>query len=308
MLLLNRRGFSSFVACRACGERVQCVNCSVTLTYHRRDRRLLCHYCNYAEKVPSVCPKCQSEHIHFLGVGAERAEDELHQDFPTARIARLDRDTATGKKQVEAILNGFRERNFDMLVGTQMIAKGHDIPNVTLVGIINADIGLGMPDFRAAERTFQLLTQAAGRAGRGDLPGIVLIQTTNPDHYAVRHAAAQDYEKFYEQEIQFRRAMRYPPFAALANIVVRHEKQEQAMKMSAELGNLIEPAPEGIKMLGPAQAPVERLKTEYRYQLLLKASSRTKLNELLGRLRRYAIEQKWNATSLILDVDPLSLM
>ena len=308
MLLLNRRGFSSFVTCRACGERVQCVNCSVTLTFHRRDRRLLCHYCNYAEKVPSVCPKCQSEHIHFIGVGSEKAEDELHRDFPTARIARLDRDTAGGKKQFETILNSFRERSFDVLVGTQMIAKGHDIPNVTLVGIVNADIGLGMPDFRAAERTFQLLTQAAGRAGRGDLPGIVLIQTTNPDHYAVRHAAAQDYAKFYEQELQFRRAMRYPPFSALANLLIRSEKQEQAMKMSAELGQLIEPAPEGIKMLGPAQAPVERLKTEYRYQILLKAASRTKLNELLAKLRAYSVEQKWSATSLVIDVDPLSLM
>ena len=308
MLLLNRRGFSSFVTCRACGERVQCVNCSVTLTYHRRDRRLLCHYCNYAEKVPSVCPKCQSDHIHFIGVGSEKAEEELHRDFPTARIARLDRDTAGGKKQFENILNGFREHSFDILVGTQMIAKGHDIPNVTLVGIVNADIGLGMPDFRAAERTFQLLTQAAGRAGRGELPGIVLIQTTNPDHYAVRHAAAQDYAKFYEQELQFRRAMRYPPFTAMANLLVRSEKQEQAMKMSAELGRLIEPAPEGIKMLGPAQAPVERLKTEYRYQILLKASSRVKLNELLARLRNYAIEQKWGPTSLVIDVDPLSLM
>ena len=308
MLLLNRRGFSSFVTCRACGERVQCVNCSVTLTFHKRDRRLLCHYCNYAEKVPSVCPKCSSDHIYFMGVGSEKAEDELHRDFPTARIARLDRDTASGKKQFENILNGFREHNFDILVGTQMIAKGHDIPNVTLVGIINADIGLGMPDFRAAERTFQLLTQAAGRAGRGELPGIVLIQTTNPDHYAVRHSAAQDYEKFYEQELAFRRAMRYPPFSALANLLVRSEKQEQAMKMSAELGRLIEPAPEGIKMLGPALAPVERLKTEYRYQILLKAASRVKLNELLARLRQYALDQKWSATALVIDVDPLSLL
>lgn len=308
MLLLNRRGFSSFVACRACGERVQCVNCSVTLTFHRRDRRLLCHYCNYAEKVPTICPKCQSDKINFLGVGSERVEEELHRDFPTARIARLDRDTANGKKQFETILNGFRERSFDILVGTQMIAKGHDIPNVTLVGVVNADIGLGMPDFRAAERTFQLLTQAAGRAGRGDRPGIVLIQTTNPDHYAVRHAAAQDYGKFYAEELQFRRAMRYPPFSALANLLVRSEKQEQAMKMSAELGRLIEPAPEGIKMLGPAQAPVERLKTEYRYQILLKSASRPKLNELLAKLRQYALEQKWNATSLVIDVDPLSLL
>ena len=196
MLILNRRGFSSFVACRACGERLQCVNCSVTLTFHRRDRRMLCHYCNYAERVPTTCPKCQSEHLHFLGTGSEKVEDELHRDFPEARIARLDRDTVTAKKKFEQILSGFREGNYDILVGTQMIAKGHDIPNVTLAGIVNADIGLGLPDFRAAERTFQLLTQSAGRAGRGALPGIVLIQTINPDHYAVRYAAAQDYNGF----------------------------------------------------------------------------------------------------------------
>ncbi|MGA2591137.1 MAG: primosomal protein N', partial [Bryobacteraceae bacterium] len=173
IILLNRRGFSSFVACRSCGERVQCANCSVTLTFHRRDRRLLCHYCSYAERVPTHCPKCQSEHIYFLGVGSEKVEEELHREFPTARIARLDRDTATAKRQYEAILQGFRERSYDILVGTQMIAKGHDIPNVTLVGVVSADVGLGLPDFRAAERTFQLLTQVAGRAGRGSLPGIV---------------------------------------------------------------------------------------------------------------------------------------
>ena len=160
------------------------------MTYHRRDRRLLCHYCNYAEKVPTLCPKCGSEHLHFLGIGSERVEEELHRDFPQARIARLDRDTVTGKRQFETILHGFREGDYDILVGTQMIAKGHDIPNVTLVGVVSADVGLGMPDFRAAERTFQLLTQVAGRAGRGNLPGIVLIQTINPDHYAVRLASA----------------------------------------------------------------------------------------------------------------------
>src|SRR5437773_11421777 len=204
MILLNRRGFSAFVACRACGERIQCRNCAVTLTYHRRDRRLLCHYCNYAEREPRVCPKCQSEHIYFLGQGSERVESELHREFPRAHIARLDRDTVTGRRRYETILQGFRERSFDVLVGTQMIAKGHDIPNVTLVGVISADIGLNLPDFRAAERTFQLLTQVAGRAGRGDLPGIVLVQTINPDHYAVRMAAMQDYQAFYEKELNFR--------------------------------------------------------------------------------------------------------
>ena len=308
MLLLNRRGFSSFVTCRSCGERMECINCSVTLTYHRRDRRMLCHYCNYAQKVPSVCQKCGSEHLHFIGVGSERVEEELHQNFPEARIARLDRDTVAGKRHFETILHGFRDGDFDILVGTQMIAKGHDIPNVTLVGIVSADIGLGMPDFRAAERTFQLLTQAAGRAGRGDRPGIVLIQTINPDHYAVRYASGQDYQGFYEKELQFRRLMRYPPFSALANVLVRSEKQEDALAMSTELGRLLDPAPEGLKVLGPAEAPVSKLKREYRYQLLIKAASRKRLNEILQQLRRFAHERKWNPTALVIDVDPLTLL
>ncbi|MGB7759662.1 MAG: primosomal protein N' [Bryobacteraceae bacterium] len=308
IVLLNRRGFSSFVACRACGERVQCVNCSVTLTFHKRDRRLLCHYCGYAEKVPSVCPKCSSDHVYFLGVGSERVEEELHRAFPAARIARLDRDTVTGKRQYETILDGFREGSFDILVGTQMIAKGHDIPNVTLVGVVSADVGLGMPDFRAAERTFQLLTQVAGRAGRGNLPGIVLIQTINPDHYAVRMAAAQNYGAFYEKELEFRRAMRYPPFTAMANLLVRADKKELALRMSAELGMLLTPPPEKLRVMGPAEAPVPRLKAEYRYQLLIKSASRVALNALLQKVRIFAIERKWPATALVIDVDPLSLL
>jgi primosomal protein N' (replication factor Y) len=308
IVLLNRRGFSSFVACRACGERIQCMNCSLTLTYHKRDRRLLCHYCGYAEKVPSVCPKCSSEHIYFLGLGSERVEEELHQAFPTARIARLDRDTVTGKRQYETILHDFREGHYDLLVGTQMIAKGHDIPNVTLVGVVSADIGLGMPDFRAAERTFQLLTQVAGRAGRGNVPGIVLVQTINPDHYAVRMAAAQDYQAFYEKELTFRRMMHYPPFSAMANILVRSEKKEMAMRMSADLGMALTPPPEKLKVMGPAEAPVPRLKNEYRYQFLIKAASRKTLNELLQRIRSFALDRKWGATALVIDVDPLTLM
>jgi primosomal protein N' (replication factor Y) len=308
MLLLNRRGFSSFVACRACGEKLECVNCAVTLTYHRRDRRMLCHYCNYAQKVPSVCPQCGSEYLNFIGTGSEKVEEELHRDFPTARIARMDRDTVSGKRHFETILHTFREGDSDILVGTQMIAKGHDIPNVTLVGVVSADVGLGLPDFRAAERTFQLLTQAAGRAGRGDLPGIVLIQTINPEHYAIRYASEQNYSGFYEKEIQFRKLMRYPPFSALANVLVRSQKQEEALALSTELGRLLDPAPEGLKVLGPAEAPVSRLKSEFRYQLLIKAIDRKRLNETLRELRRFTQVQKWNATALVIDVDPLTLL
>ena len=308
IILLNRRGFSSFVACRSCGERVECINCSLTLTYHKRDRRLLCHYCGYAERVPSGCPKCASEHIYFLGLGSERVEEELHQAFPTARIARLDRDTVKGKRQYETILQDFREGNYDILVGTQMIAKGHDIPNVTLVGVVSADVGLGMPDFRASERTFQLLTQVAGRAGRGSVPGIVLIQTINPGHYAIRMAAAQDYQAFYEKELAFRRMMHYPPFSAMANVLLRSEKKELAMRMSTEVGTLLTPCPEKLRIMGPAEAPVPRLKKEYRYQFLVKAASRKSLNELLQRIRGFAVERKWGATALVIDVDPLSLL
>jgi primosomal protein N' (replication factor Y) len=255
-----------------------------------------------------VCPKCQSDKIYFLGVGSERVEEELHRAFPAARVARLDRDTVTGKRQYETILQDFREGNYDILAGTQMIAKGHDIPNVTLVGVVSADIGLGMPDFRAAERTFQLLTQVAGRAGRGSLPGIVLVQTINPDHYAVRLAAAQDYQAFYEKELNFRRMMMYPPFSAMANVLVRSEKKEMAMRMSSDLGFLLNPPPEKLRIMGPAEAPVPRLKSEYRYQFLVKAASRKALNELLQRIRNYALEHKWGATALVIDVDPLTLM
>jgi len=308
MLLLNRRGFACFAACRACGHRIECIHCAVTLTYHRRDHRLLCHYCNYAQRPPSVCPNCSSEHIYFIGTGSERVEEELHRHFPKARIARMDRDTVSGRRQYETILAAFREGRFDILVGTQMIAKGHDIPNVTLVGVVSADVGLGMPDFRAAERTFQLLTQVAGRAGRGELPGTVLIQTINPDHYAIRFAAAQNYELFYQKEIQFRRLMRYPPFSVLANVLLRSPRREEALKRSAELSERLTPPPEGLKILGPAEAPVPKLKNEYRYQLLIKAAGRKALGETLHALRRYALEQSWPATALVIDVDPVSLL
>ncbi len=308
MLLLNRRGFSSFMACRACGERLLCTNCSVVLTHHRRDRRMLCHYCGYAEKIPLECPKCGSDYIQFLGSGSERVEEELHQQLPAARIARLDRDSARGKGAFERILHAFREGQIDILVGTQMIAKGHDVPNVTLVGVVLADIGLSMPDFRAAERSFQLLTQAAGRAGRGDTPGRVVVQTLNPDHYAVRFAAQQDYEGFYRKEIEFRKWLRYPPFAALANVLVRAEKQEDVLRMASALGMMLNPPPPGLRVMGPAEAPMLRLKNEFRYQILLKAASRAVLREVVNQARAFAEKDKWSATALVIDVDPISLM
>ncbi len=308
IILLNRRGFSTNVVCRGCGHRMECQNCSVTLTYHRGEARLVCHYCNYVEAVPKKCPKCQSEYIYFVGTGAEKVEDALRQRFPKARIARLDRDTVRGRDHYETVLQAFRERSYDILVGTQMIAKGHDIPNVTLVGVVSADVGLGIPDFRAAERSFQLLTQVAGRAGRGDRPGQVVLQTLNPEHYAVRFAAAQDYDGFYRKELNFRRLMHYPPFTAMASLLVRSKKLEEALTLSGRLGQDLRDLPEGVRMLGPAAAPVVRLKTDYRYQFLLKASNRKLLSEVLQRARNFALRENWPATALVVDVDPLSLM
>jgi primosomal protein N' (replication factor Y) len=308
ILILNRRGFSTFVACRSCGARLECQNCAVTLTFHRRDQRMLCHYCGYAEKVPTTCARCGSDHIYFLGTGSEKVEDELHRDFPGARIARMDRDTVSTRHQFEKILHGFRERAYDLLVGTQMLAKGHDIPNVTFVGLINADIGLALPDFRAAERTFQLLTQAAGRAGRGEIPGLVMMQTINPEHYAIRCAAAQDYASFYAKEIEFRRLMRYPPFAALANLLVRSADEESAERMASQLGTFLTPPPEGVKVLGPGLAPMSRLKQEFRYQILVKAASRKVLNDTLQSARGHIEGLRWPATALVIDVDPMSLL
>jgi primosomal protein N' (replication factor Y) len=308
MLLLNRRGFSNFMVCRKCGDRMMCENCSIVLTYHRSERRMLCHMCGFAAKVPAVCPKCSSDQIQFLGAGSERIETELHEYLPAARLARLDRDTASGKGAFENILSHFRGGAVDILIGTQMIAKGHDIPNVTLVGIVLADIGLSLPDFRAAERTFQLLTQAAGRAGRGDVPGRVVIQTLNPDHYAIQFAAEQNYEGFYQKEIEFRKWLRYPPFAAFANVIVRAAKQEEALRMATELGYLLDPQPEGVKVMGPAEAPVLRVRSEFRYQILLKAAKRSILRGALNKLRAFAEREKWKATALVIDVDPISLI
>jgi primosomal protein N' (replication factor Y) len=309
MILLNRRGFSSFVLCRSCGESVQCENCSIALTHHRGQNRLLCHYCEYWRSVPKVCPKCESEHIYFMGEGTERIEDLLTQQFPKSRIGRLDRDTVRGRDQFEGILQQFRDGRYDVLVGTQMIAKGHDIHNVTLVGVISADTALGLPDFRAAERTFQLLTQVAGRAGRGTRPGRVILQTYCPEHYAIQKAAAQDYESFYEKELRFRRVMHYPPFTALAAILIRHERLEEALKISAVLNQRIAAGKwDGVRVLGPAAAPLLRLKKEFRYQFLIKSQRRDVLNTLLRDLRACAVAEKFPPAAMVFDADPLSLL
>jgi primosomal protein N' (replication factor Y) len=309
MVLLNRRGYSPVVLCRACGKTLECKNCAIALTHHKRSRRMECHYCGYTAPVPKACVHCGSEYVYFLGTGSEKLEELLHGMFPQARIGRLDRDTVRGRDDFERALNALNEGELDLLVGTQMIAKGHDIHGVTLVGVVGADMALGMPDFRAAERTFQLLTQVAGRAGRGNTPGKVVLQTYFPAHYAVQYAAGHDFIGFYEKELQFRKWMHYPPYSALANVLVRSGKLDEALEWSGILGKWFEKTRhEGIRVLGPAAAPILRLKQDYRYHFILKSPSREKLNALLRSMLVYVAREKIPRTQVVVDVDALWLM
>ena len=309
MILLNRRGYSPVVLCRTCGKTLECQNCAIALTHHKREHKMICHYCGYVAPVPKACVHCGSEYVYFLGTGSEKLEELLHGMFPQARIARLDRDTVRGKEDFERTLNALNEGELDVLVGTQMIAKGHDIHGVTLVGVVGADSALGMPDFRAAERTFQLLTQVAGRAGRGQAPGKVILQTYFQDHYAVQYAAHHDFAGFYDKELRFRSWMHYPPYSALANVLIRSNKLEEALQWSGTLGRWFEQTRhESVRVLGPATAPIMRLKRDYRYHFVLKSPSREKLNTTLRAMLAYASAQKIPRTQVIVDVDALWLM
>ena len=309
MVLLNRRGYSPVVLCRACGKTLQCKNCAVSMTHHKRERKMECHYCGHIERIPEKCAHCGSEYVYFVGTGSEKLEELLHGMFPQARIGRLDRDTVRGREDFEHALNALNEGALDMLVGTQMIAKGHDIHGVTLVGVVGADMALGLPDFRAAERTFQLLTQVAGRAGRGQYPGKVILQTYFQDHYAVQFAARHDFAGFYDKELQFRAWMHYPPYSAIANVLIRSEKLDEALTWSGELGRWFEKTRhEGIRVLGPAAAPIMRLKRDYRYHFILKSPSREKMNALLRAMLAEASARKIPRTQVIVDVDAVWLM
>ena len=308
LILINRRGYSWFVICRSCGASVQCENCSISLTYHKQRERLECHYCGFSRRVPESCPKCNSEHVYFFGAGAEQLEEKLREKFPGARVARLDRDSVRTKRAYQQVLGDFATGKIDILVGTQMVAKGHDFQRVTLVGVVSADTQLSLPDFRAAERTFQLLTQVAGRAGRGDLPGEVLVETYYPEHYAIQLAARQDYLTFFEKEVQFRRLLHYPPFTALASILVRDTKIENAIRWSRQLSAFLAPQESrGVKVLGPAAAPLARLKREYRFQFLLKATKRAQLTRAVTELLAFNEEKGIPQKAVLVDVDPLSL-
>ncbi|MBX5479865.1 MAG: primosomal protein N' [Pyrinomonas methylaliphatogenes] len=306
IILLNRRGYANFILCRACGERIGCPQCDVTLTYHKRERALLCHYCNFRRRPPGRCPMCQSQHLHLVGEGTEKIEDLLQAHFPRARTARLDRDTTARRRAYEQTIMRFAAHEIDILVGTQMIAKGHDFPKVTLVGVVSVDAGLALPDFRAAERTFQLITQVAGRAGRGDRRGRVLIQTYHPEHYAIRFACAQDYANFYRHEIEYRKAFGYPPFFALASLLIQDDDLGRAVKRAEKLRRALDRAnrDHNCRLLGPAPAPIARLRGQHRIQILAKARRRASLRSLID----LALAETDDLDRVSVEIDPLHLM
>ena len=319
MILLNRRGYSFTVLCRSCGEKIECENCAIAMTYHKpaaetdlhvhAGDRLECHYCGFRRSVPRRCPKCESEHLFYLGAGSQQGEERLQELFPNARIGRMDRDTVRGRGDMERLLTRLYAGEINLLVGTQMIAKGHDVHGVTLVGVVGADSALGLPDFRAAERVFQLLTQVSGRAGRGELPGRVLVQTYHPEHYAIQCAATHDYTGFVAKELEFRRWMHYPPSSVLANVIVQGRTLEEAAALAATLGRWFGSTHlDKVRVLGPAAAPIARLKRIYRFHFVLKAERRDVLGRTLRALLAYAESQAIPRRDLILDVDAIHLM
>jgi primosomal protein N' (replication factor Y) len=309
LVLLNRRGYATAVFCRQCGDTFECPNCSISLTVHtaRNGWRARCHYCNYSTIVPKQCRKCAAPYLEQTGFGTEKVEQQLQQQFPAARIARIDRDAVRRKGALASMLSRFGAGEIDLLVGTQMIAKGHDFPRVTLVGVVSADVGLGLADFRAAERTFQLLTQVAGRAGRGDYPGEAIIQTLYPEHYSVQLACRQDYLAFFERELVYRRGMRYPPLVALVNVVVRGRTFTDAMSSASEVVRRLEalPSQRSFAILGPAPAPLARLRGEHRVQFFLKGARRAEMRNALGTVLAGMPELRGRFT---VDVDPLNVL
>jgi len=309
LVLLNRRGYATAVLCRQCGDTFECPNCTISLTVHtaRSGWRARCHYCNYSTMVPKACRKCAAPYLEHAGFGTERVEQHLRDRFPDARIGRVDRDSVRRKGALTSLLSRFAAGDLDVLVGTQMIAKGHDFPRVTLVGVISADVGLGLADFRAAERTFQLLTQVAGRAGRGERTGEAIVQTLYPEHYSIQLACRQDYPAFFEKELIYRRTMRYPPAMALVNAVVRGRSFDEAMQTATDLVRRLEPASAlgGFLILGPAPAPLMRLRGEHRVQFFMKGTRRADMRLALKAVLAEMPDVRRRVT---VDVDPLSVL
>lgn len=310
VLMLNKRGHSSFVMCRSCGLVINCPNCDISLTYHRFNDIMKCHYCGFEEGMPSVCPECESEHIRFFGTGTQKVEEELAKILPEARVIRMDVDTTSKKGSHERLLNAFGEGKADILLGTQMIAKGLDFPNITLVGVLSADTMLHLPDFRSSEKTFQLLTQVSGRAGRHQLPGEVVIQTYTPEHYSIELSALQDYNAFYEREMYLRRQSHYPPYYYVVLITVSHEDLMKTVSVTEKITNYL-----GSRLnrdsvvLGPVASPISRINNRYRYQCLIKYKREPDLNQHLRTLlEHYQKETAQNHLQISIDLNPQIMM
>ena len=308
MLFLNRRGMAGFVSCRSCGHVMKCPHCSVSLAEHRNGK-LVCHYCGHEEKKPKLCPSCGSKYLLGFKAGTQQIEEAVHKEFPEAAVLRMDADSTRKKESYEQILSAFADGKADILVGTQMIVKGHDFPNVTLVGILAADLSLNQNDYRAGERTFQLLTQAAGRAGRGERPGEVGIQTYQPEHYSIIHAAGQDYESFYEEEITYRELLQYPPAAHMLAVMSTAKEEKQGETVLSGMAGCIRDrfGPEkGLYIIGPAPAAVSKINDLYRHTLYFKHSDYEKLVQIKDMLETYMKEHDLKNQNVQFDFDPMN--
>ena len=308
IVLINRRGYAPYLLCRECGHEFRCKDCSVTLTVHRREGLLICHYCGFRTRIPQHCPLCQGEVLQPIGFGTEKVEERFRRDFPDVSVDVLDRDSTRRKGSLVQILDRFRRGDTRALIGTQMLSKGHHFPNVTLTAVLNADSILGYPDFRSAEKTFYLLTQVAGRSGRGELRGKVMIQTAFPTHYAIQHALRHDYESFYEAEIQYRRTFHYPPVTSMVALLFRGENLPDVDRASAECGRMLEEAVQplvGTRIQGPAPAPLARIKGVWRFQILLRSPMRTALRKAVEAV---VLPRKWKGVDVAIDVDPINIL
>lgn len=312
LLFLNRRGFANFLLCQDCGETLQCPHCAISLTYHKYPPAMVCHYCEFRGAIPEKCAGCASPALKLLGQGTQTLEEELRELFPEARILRLDKDTAAKRQVRQQTLQAMKKGEADILLGTQIVAKGHDFPNVTLVGVILADISLNLPDFRAAERTFQILTQAAGRSGRADKPGKVIIQTFHPEHFSLLCSMSHNFEAFSQQELKSREALHYPPFSRLAQIRLQSVRQDRLERTAQNIKNFLSRS--GVKgqywieVLGPAKPPLAKLRGKHRQQILLKAQNAPALQSYLKQLHRYAEKNLPPAVQMQIDVDCLNMM
>ena len=309
ILFLNRRGYSTFIMCRDCGYTVKCKNCNISMTYHSFEKKLKCHYCGYEENLVTICPECGSKKIRYFGTGTQKLEDEIHKQFPNATTIRMDVDTVTKKNSHEEILNKFKNENIDILIGTQMVVKGHHFPKVTLVGVIAADSSLNMDDYRANEKTFQILVQVAGRAGRENLPGKVVIQSYNPENFSIQTAKKQNYQEFYETEITLRKQLKYPPFCDIIVIGFNSLKEEKIIETSQKVYDLLkEKVPENYIISKPAPSPIDKIQNRYRWRIIIKGNMDWNLNEILNKCLATIYEKNDKSVNISIDVNPNNMI